>query len=85
MFKFQEKEAKMIYKGRVRVTARTAGGCGFSDFDHALGYCVEAANIGEIKAKVEKLFDGSAQAWHDQTGCDCHGIVETVFHWDVDV
>ncbi len=72
----------MIYRGHVRITARVTGGCGSCDLDRVQDYCIAVADISEVKKKVEEQFGGTAQAWHDGTGCDCDGIVETVFHWD---
>lgn len=72
----------MVYEGRIRLTARTVGGCGWSDLDQVVWYSVDVADFSEIKAKVEELLGGAAKNWHDETGCECDGIVETVFRWD---
>jgi len=70
----------MIYRGQIRVTM-SCDGCGFAD-ETIVGYCVEVSDISEVKRKVEESRDNMAEAWHDQTGCGCHGNFTTTFHWD---
>lgn len=71
----------MIYREQVKVVLRATGGCGYHE-ETVISFRVEATSIEEAKHKVEKDWAGMAAAWHEQEGCNCSGILETVFRWD---